>query len=179
MDTDGGTVRQERLTEDEFVALFRRLKRTAGWGTDDRRGALNHLTAAQVLTAVQEVRLGRSVSLARPIESAVSADDPDPAHYDVTGAVADHHIEDGLDFAMDRFAMNVHGNANSHIDALSHVIFDSKFYNDVPIDVITATGADFALDRYGSRRHRRPRCAPRHPSTARATLARAGRHRHA
>lgn len=141
MNTDGGTVRQERLTEDEFVALFRRLKRTAGWGTDDRRGALNHLTAAQVLTAVQEVRLGRSVSFARPIESAVSADDPDPAHYDVTGAVAAHHIADGLDFAMDRFAMNVHGNANSHIDALSHVLFDSKFYNDVPIDVIAATGA--------------------------------------
>jgi len=142
MDTDGGTVRQAHLTEDEFVALFRRLKRTAGWGTDDRRGALNHLTAAQVLTAVQEVRLGRSVSLARPIESAVSADDPDPAHYDVTGAVAAHHIEDGLDFAMDRFAMNVHGNANSHIDALSHVLFDSKFYNDVPIDVVAATGAN-------------------------------------
>lgn len=141
MDTDGGTVRQGRLTQDEFVALFRRLKRTADWGTDDRRGALNHLTAAHVLTAVQEVRLGRSVSFARPIESAVSADDPDPAHYDVTGAVADHHSEKGLDFAMDRFAMNVHGNANSHIDALSHVLFDSKFYNDVPIDVITATGA--------------------------------------
>ena len=141
MDADGGTVRQARLTQDEFVALFQRLKRSAGWGTDDRRGALNHLMVAHVLTAVQEVRLGRSVSLARPIESAVSADDPDPAHYDVTGAVADHHSELGLDFAMDRFAMNVHGNANSHIDALSHVLFDSKFYNDVPIDVITATGA--------------------------------------
>ena len=38
---------------------------------------------------------------------------------------------------MDRFTMNVHGNANSHIDALSHVMYDSKLYNDVPVDVIT------------------------------------------
>ena len=42
---------------------------------------------------------------------------------------------------MDRFTMNVHGNANSHIDALCHVIFDSKLYNDVPVDVITPSGA--------------------------------------
>ena len=48
---------------------------------------------------------------------------------------------DGLDFAMDRFAMNVHGNATSHIDALCHVVFDSKLYNDVPVDVLTPTGA--------------------------------------
>jgi kynurenine formamidase len=141
MDTDSGIGRHKHLTEAEFVALFRRLERTADWGTDDRRGALNHLTAAHVLAAAQAVRVGRSVSLARPIESTVSADDPDPARYDVTGAVADHHKEAGLDFAMDRFAMNVHGNANSHIDALSHVLFDSKFYNDVPVDAITPTGA--------------------------------------
>ena len=36
---------------------------------------------------------------------------------------------------------NVHGNATSHIDALCHVIYDSKLYNDVPVDVITPAGA--------------------------------------
>jgi hypothetical protein len=30
----------------------------------------------------------------------------------------------GLSFALDRIAMNIHGNADSHIDALCHVIFD-------------------------------------------------------
>jgi len=141
MDSDAGLARRGRLSEDEFVTLFRRLKSSADWGADDRRGALNHLTAAHVLAAVQGVRLGRTVSLARPIESTVSADDPEPARYDVTGALRDHHSAEGLDFAMDRFAMNVHGNANSHIDALCHVLFDSKFYNDVPVDVITPNGA--------------------------------------
>ena len=122
-------------------ALFRRLKRTADWGTADRRGALNHITAAQVLAAVQEVRLGRSVSLARSIETEPAADNPEPARYDMTGAHGGHHLDRGLDFAMDRFAMNVHGDANSHIDALCHVIFDSKLYNDVSVDVITPSGA--------------------------------------
>ena len=37
MNTDPDGTRQERLTQDEFVALFRRLESTAGWGTDDRR----------------------------------------------------------------------------------------------------------------------------------------------
>ena len=47
----------------------------------------------------------------------------------------------GLAFSMDRIAMNIHGNADSHVDALCHVIFDGKLYNGVPADIITATGA--------------------------------------
>ena len=37
--------------------------------------------------------------------------------------------------------MNIHGNADSHIDALCHVIFDGTLYNGVPADTVTATGA--------------------------------------
>ena len=96
----------------------------------------------------------------------------------MTGAVGDHHLERGLDFAMDRFAMNVHGNATSHIDALCHVIFDSKLYNDVPVDVITPTGATSLSIDVVRERNRRSRCAPRHPPTTRTAMARAGRQRH-
>jgi kynurenine formamidase len=42
---------------------------------------------------------------------------------------------------MDRIAMNIHGNADSHIDALCHVIFDGTLYNGVAADTVTATGA--------------------------------------
>jgi kynurenine formamidase len=42
---------------------------------------------------------------------------------------------------MDRIAMNIHGNADSHIDALCHVIFDGELYNAVPAGTVTATGA--------------------------------------
>ena len=141
MNTGRGRHPQQGLTRDEFATLFRRLKSTADWDTADRRGALNHITSAHLIAAAMEVRLGRSVSLARPIETEPAADDPEPARHDMTGADGDHHLARGLDFAMDRFTMNVHGNATSHIDALCHVIYDSKLYNDVPVDVVTPTGA--------------------------------------
>jgi kynurenine formamidase len=141
MSNDPNVPRDLQLTRDEFTALFRRLKRTADRGPADRIGALHHLTAAHVIGAAKEVRLGRSVSLARPIRSETAADNPDPARYEMTGALGDHHLEHGLDFAVDRFAMNIHGDGDSHIDALCHVIFDSKLYNDVPVDAITPEGA--------------------------------------
>ena len=47
----------------------------------------------------------------------------------------------GLAFSMDRIAMNIHGNADSHLDALCHVIFDGELYNAVAADTVTAAGA--------------------------------------
>ena len=37
--------------------------------------------------------------------------------------------------------MNIHGNADSHIDALCHVIFDGTLFNGVSADSVTARGA--------------------------------------
>jgi len=37
--------------------------------------------------------------------------------------------------------MNIHGNADSHLDALCHVIFDGTLYNGVPADTVTVAGA--------------------------------------
>jgi kynurenine formamidase len=139
--TPGDAKHEQHLSRDEFAALFRRLKGTANRGAADRSGALSFLTAAHVIAAAQEVRLGRSVSLARPIATEPAADDPEPARYEMTGALGGHHLERGLDFATDRFAMNIHGDASSHIDALCHVVFDSKLYNDVPVDDLTPRGA--------------------------------------
>lgn len=53
----------------------------------------------------------------------------------------------GLSFAMDRVAMNIHGNADSHIDALCHVMYDGVLYNDVPAQAVTADGpAELSID---------------------------------
>jgi hypothetical protein len=108
-------------------------------GPDDRRGALNYIIPAEVLAAAGEVRLGRTVSLAAPVEHWVTPGNPDPCQ---------HHMKEplktdaglGLSISMDRIAMNIHGNADSHIDALCHVIFDGKLYNGVAAEIITKTG---------------------------------------
>ena len=127
------------MTEAEFRSLYERLRGQVPWGPDDRRGALNHLGSAQIQAAAGEVRLGRTVSLAAPVEHQVSADNPDPAQHRMVQAPS--AAGDGLEFAADRIAMNIHGNADSHIDALCHVSFDGTLYNGVPATAVTTSGA--------------------------------------
>jgi kynurenine formamidase len=128
----------DRMTEAEFRSLYERLRRQVPWGPDDRRGALNQLGPAQIRAAAGEVRLGRTVSLAAPVENRVSADNPDPALHRMVQAPDG---SEGLEFAADRIAMNIHGNADSHLDALCHVAFDGTLYNGVPATAVTPAGA--------------------------------------
>ena len=134
------TAAAPHLTEAEFRALYRRLRGQVPWGPADRRGALNYLTPAEVAAAAGEVRQGRCVSLAAPIRGDVTPDNPDPARHQMTGTAADADPS-GLSFATDRITMNVHGDADSHIDALCHVMFDQTLYNGVPAGCVTDAGA--------------------------------------
>jgi kynurenine formamidase len=129
------------LSEAEFRALYERLRRTSAWGPADRLGTLNNLSTAEVVAAASDVRDGRTESLAAPIESRATADNPDPAVHQMTRASDGADRTSGLSFAMDRLAMNIHGNADSHIDALCHVIFDGELYNGIDARAVTATGA--------------------------------------
>jgi kynurenine formamidase len=139
-----GTGAAGRMTEAEFRSLYERLRDGLPWGPDDRRGALNYLTPAESLAATQQVRLGRSVSLAAPVEVQETPDDPDPARHLVQEPPA--AAGPSLAFNMDRIEMNVHGNADSHIDALCHVIFDDELYNGVdPATAVTEAGGAVEL----------------------------------
>jgi kynurenine formamidase len=130
-----------RLSAAEFRALYDRVKRMSQWGTADRRGALNNIAPMQVTAAAIQVRRGRTVSLAAPVDSEAALDNPDPAVHQMTHLGTDSGPDSGLSFAMDRVAMNIHGNADSHIDALCHVIFDGTLYNGIDADAVTAAGA--------------------------------------
>jgi kynurenine formamidase len=125
------------LSAAEFRALYLRVKRMSRWGPADRRGALNNISPSGVVAAASDVWRGRAVSLAAPIGSEVALDNPDPAVHEMTQT----GTGSGLSFAMDRVAMNIHGNADSHIDALCHVMFDGTLYNDISAGAVTAAGA--------------------------------------
>jgi kynurenine formamidase len=129
------------LGEAEFRALYKRLRRAYAWGPGDRLGTLNNLSPAGVVAAASDVRDGHTVSLAAPIESREAADNPEPAVHEMTGPPDRTDGASGLSFATDRLAMNIHGNADSHIDALCHVIFDGELYDGVDARAVTATGA--------------------------------------
>jgi kynurenine formamidase len=129
------------MTEASFRELYDRLRARVPWGPEDRRGALNYITPAEVVAAAAEVRLGRTVGLEAPVISQVTPDNPDPALHQMTGTAQDA-APTGLSFATDRLVMNIHGNADSHLDALCHVIYDRHLYNGVPADTVTMDGAD-------------------------------------
>jgi len=137
------------LSEAEFRAVYQRLRRTSAQGAADRRGTLNNISAADLVAAASDVRTGRTVSLAAPIDSHATPDNPAPAVHQMT-----HWADDpgaaGLSFATDRLAMNVHGNADSHMDALCHVIFDGELYNGIPAGSVTMAGAaELSIDAAG------------------------------
>jgi kynurenine formamidase len=128
------------LTAAEFRALYQRVKHMSQQGPADRRGALNNTSPTDVVAAASSVWRGHSVSLAAPVEIQVAVDNPDPAVHQMTHTGSSVPAA-GLSFALDRLAMNIHGNTDSHIDALSHVIFDGVLYNDISADAVTAAGA--------------------------------------
>src|ERR1700689_3637070 len=112
------------VSAEEFRALYDRVKHMSRRGAADRLGALNNISPAQVVAAASDVRRGRAVSLAAPVEDEITPDNPDPAPHQMTATGTNSGPGAGLSFATDRVALNIHGNVDSHIDALSHVIFD-------------------------------------------------------
>ncbi len=116
-----------------FAELYDRLRYGAEWGEQDCLGALNHINPAQVAAAARSVSKGQAVSLAGPIEHGPATDNPQPCLHDLSLPQRDGG-SCGLHFATDSVALNVHGNADSHFDALCHVSYDGTFYNDRPAD---------------------------------------------
>ncbi|MFF7974611.1 cyclase family protein [Streptomyces sp. NPDC007905] len=129
------------LSEAAFRELYGRLRDQARDGTGDPRGALDRLTPERMVAAAAEVRCGRSVSLAAPIETRPGPDSPEPASHRMTAPTHRETDGHGLRFARDRFAMDVHGDVDSHLDALCHVIFDGELYGGVPASTVTPDGA--------------------------------------
>ncbi|MET8294518.1 MULTISPECIES: cyclase family protein [unclassified Streptomyces] len=131
----------DQMSEAAFRSLYRELRdKEPGGGAP--RGALATLTPERILAAVREVRSGRTVSLAAPLDTRKGPDNAEPAAHRLTapaGGVPDPH---GLQFARDRIALNIHGDADSHIDALCHVIYDGTLHGGVPAaDVLSPDGS--------------------------------------
>ncbi|MCX4545358.1 MULTISPECIES: cyclase family protein [unclassified Streptomyces] len=127
-----------RQSPDDFEALYAALRRQA---TGDARGSPAHITPRCVLEAAREIRSGRTVTLAAPVETRTSPDNPQPAGHRLTGPCEDEALAHGLHFATDRFGMNVHGDADSHLDALCHVVWNGTLHGGVSAASLTPDGA--------------------------------------
>jgi len=128
------------LSAADFGTLHERLRGHANWGADDRRGALNHITPARLAAAASEVQIGRTVTMAAPLAGS-APDNPEPGARHMKHLPGEPSEVAGLSFAADQLGMHVHGDVDSHIDALCHVSYAAALYNNVEPSAVTSKGA--------------------------------------
>jgi kynurenine formamidase len=116
------TTRAKDLTDDELEAMFHRCSNAGRWGADDELGTLNYVNAAKRIAAAKLVRTGEVVSIGRDISKTASKVDPHPVQLMVTYNGNSPGISD-------YFTMAPHGMTITHLDALSHFMFNDTLYN--------------------------------------------------
>lgn len=121
------------VTKTEYERWATELSNWGRWGKDDEIGALNLITPAKRRAAAALVKRGLSVSMAADANEVRDATvNPTPYEREVTST--------GPAYAMDRIGVAYHGGAHTHIDALSHRLFDGKMYNGFSGSTFTREG---------------------------------------
>ena len=140
----------------ELEQLAARVSNWGRWGSDDQRGTLNLVTAAAVQRGVAAARDGRAFSLALPFDQTGPQWDnvhmPERTNPELrTHTVNVAFTGDTRDFTTSDDSFRMGSQAVTHWDALAHVGYDGKLYNDVPNDVVTANGgaAKLGIEHFG------------------------------
>jgi len=114
------------------------------WGQDDQRGTLNLITPEATRRAIGLVQEGTTVSCARRITYESAADVAYPPQHYMLASGEGYRPGEGPDrqVARDYFGLVFHGFAITHIDSLSHFMWDGRLYNGVSSrNVSTSEGA--------------------------------------
>lgn len=124
------------MTEAEVLALLDECSNAGRWGAEDEIGTLNLITPEKRLEAAALVRSGLVISIAHDLSAVQSPANPDPlvhrmhlVAYSTPGA------------CLDSVLITTHGFSVTHMDALGHVNFRGRMYNDREAgDAITPQG---------------------------------------
>ena len=125
------------MTLADVDRLVDELSNWGRWGKDDQLGTLNLITDKKRSQAVQLVKEGISVSLARIAEVEEAADNPDPFAHRMLATGQDPATV----WAMDNFGVSYHGFAHTHMDSLCHLFYRGKMYNGFSQQEVTSQGA--------------------------------------
>jgi kynurenine formamidase len=130
---------------DHLQQLAAKVSNWGRWGADDQRGTLNLITAEVVLRGVRAVRQGKAFCLAIPFDEDGPQTGAIPGRTNPEREMLMVHAPftgDPTDFCTsdDKVTMGVQ--AATHWDALSHVGYAGKLYNDTDADVVGAGGAE-------------------------------------
>ena len=107
------------------------------WGEDDELGTLNLITPDKRKEAAELVEEGISVSLARDLDKTRSDLNPNPFEHELSVIEIEDHQA-----AADRYAVDYHGYAHSHIDGLTHFAYKGELYNGISMDTLKPDGAE-------------------------------------
>ncbi len=123
----------DEVTKAQYDTWMTQLSNWGRWGEDDQLGALNLITPAKRVEAARLVETGRVVSMARTMTidklenpEQASANRP-PVLVGSVRNVFDMNTEGG--YFWERYEIEYHGSAVSHLDALCHVAYNGKVYN--------------------------------------------------
>jgi len=127
--------------------LALRLRNWGKWGADDELGTLNYITPDKVVQAAGLVKQGKVLSLAIPFDSngpqSGFGGRTNPLHFmlqdggDVASGAQD--FIPGLRYCDDAVTMPLQ--CATQWDALSHIYFDGKMYNDRGPEWVNSNGA--------------------------------------
>ena len=130
-------------TRADVDALAQQLSNWGRWGPEDERGTLNFITPDTAAAAAALVTDGVTVSCALELAKTPAADNPTPVMHMMTAAgdATKQARLQGLESTGDYFAIAPHGMANTHIDALCHILDQGKMYNGFDASEVRSTGA--------------------------------------
>lgn len=125
----------EAVSAQQFEQWFSDISNWGRWGREDQLGTLNLITPELKSRAAGLVKQGITVSLARNLDKQKSNFNTHP--FEHTSAV---HSFGNYAVVSDRYAVEYHGAAHTHLDALSHMAHKGKSYNGFPADITRLGG---------------------------------------
>jgi len=131
------------MSAEEYDKLFHEVSNWGRWGWNDEKGTLNFLTPEISAKSSKLVRTGKSVSMARPVDTIASIENTSPAIHHMTRSYDITPENDVVDirYSADFLACACHGCAHSHFDALCHIAYKGKLYNNRPAGIVTSQGS--------------------------------------
>ena len=125
------------MSADEFRRLYQEARAWEPPAGDERLGALRHLTPERIVAAASLVRTGTTVSLGRILDTRPGPENPSPAEFRMTVPSSEGGSDPGagVRFSKEYVGVDYHNDTHSHVDALSHVVYDGVLYGGTPASV--------------------------------------------
>jgi kynurenine formamidase len=126
-----------KMSRIEFETLMQDISNWGRWGDQDELGTLNLITPEKSKQAASLVLEGITVSLELELNKKADMLNAHPFEHVLRVAeMAGHQV------AGDRYCIDFHGFAHTHMDGLSHFAHKNFFYNGVPYSAAKPSGSD-------------------------------------